>query len=173
MEREDARWPPLFDIPLKVVCLYLLATHLQTSDTRVMLICFSCRSETSGTKARFSAHSGAEVQNVSKVIYRNTLLNQRMRGSSALMLRPGVWHVPERESGCQSNHWSDVIHIIMPWMRHTFYCNISLSPAPTPQLPMPSPPLPSPDHSPAAGCGCSGGIGPDKAEKGYTAVLSL
>lgn len=63
MWREDARWPPLFDIPLKVVCLFSAATHLQTRDTGVMLICFSCRSETSGTKARFSA---AEVRDVSK-----------------------------------------------------------------------------------------------------------
>lgn len=40
---------------------------------------------------------------------------------------------------------------------------------------LPPPPTLPPHHSPslAAGCGCSGGTGPDKAEKGYTAVLSL
>lgn len=164
MQSEDARWPPLFDIPLKVVCLFSTATHLQMSDTRVMLICFSCRSETSGTKARFSANSGAEVRDVSKVIYPNTLLNQRMRGSSALMLLPGVWCVPERDSGRQSNHWSDVIH-----MQYLFISCSHTTAAPL----LSSPPLPSSKHSLAAGCGCSGGTGPDKAEKGYTAVLSL
>lgn len=126
----------MFDIPLKVVCLFSTATHLQTSDTRVMLICFSCRSETSGTKARFSANSGTEVRDVSKVFTQT--LYQRMRGSSALMLfqvsdvclRGREWPSKQPLIGCNTHYC----------MRRTFYCNISLSLACTPQLPLPSPP---------------------------------
>lgn len=163
---EDAP-PPMFDIPLKVVCLFSMATHLQTRDTGVMLICFSCRSETSGTKARFSA---AQVRDVYKVFTQTLCLTSGWEVLQLWCSFQVVWRVPEREreSGRQSDHWSNVTHIIVPWMCRTFYCNISLSLAPTPQLP-----LPSPEHSLAAGCGCSGGTSPDKAEKGSTAVLSL
>lgn len=56
---------------------------------------------------------------------------------------------------------------------NTYCCIISLSPSLSSQL---SPPLPHHSPSLASGCGCSGcsgGLGPDEAEKGSTAVLSL
>ncbi|CAB1453352.1 unnamed protein product [Pleuronectes platessa] len=37
----------------------------------------------------------------------------------------------------------------------------------------PTPPRPPRSPSPAPGCGCSGGLGPDEAEEGSTAALSL
>lgn len=57
--------------------------------------------------------------------------------------------------------------------RNTYCCIISLSP-PHPTAVARTPPPRSPSLASGCGCsGCSGGLGPDEAEKGSTAVLSL
>lgn len=57
----------VFDILSSVFGFFSTLTHLQMSDTGVILICFSCRSEMSWTKAHFSIHSAMEVQYVPKI----------------------------------------------------------------------------------------------------------
>lgn len=52
---------------LQCVWFFSTVTHVQMSDTGVILICFPCRSETSWTKAHFSTQSGIEVQYVPKI----------------------------------------------------------------------------------------------------------
>lgn len=52
---------------LQFVWFFSTASHLQMSDTGVILICFSSRSEMSWTKAHFAIHSSIEVQYVSKI----------------------------------------------------------------------------------------------------------
>lgn len=57
----------MFDILSSVFGFFSTLTHLQMSDTGVILICFSCRSEMSWTKAHFSIHSAIEDQYVPKI----------------------------------------------------------------------------------------------------------
>lgn len=88
------------------------------------------------------------------------------------MLLPGVWRVPERESGSskqptigRNTHYRtlNALHILLQYLFISF-SHITAVP----------PPTPTPWNTLLQqGVGAGGGTGPDKAEKGYTAVLSL